>query len=223
MASNKAKATASRFIREFGFHTVSLSALEEIMGRQGYTIIEYNNIHNDEAVAALLRELELEKHAARTKGFTYADSKYRLVFIHEDLSEAERLFVLAHEEGHIYCDHFSSVPILGRDVIEEHEANEFSHYILRRHSLLRARSCLRSHWKAVAISLAAVALVAAGLVLYAGQLKERSYYGEFYITSAGNKYHERGCIFTKDKSTVRRMTLSEFESGAYEPCGICLP
>ena len=39
----------------------------------------------------------------------------------------------------------------------------------------------------------------------------------------GNKYHEKDCIFVKDKTNVHRMTEEEFESGEYEPCRICLP
>ena len=53
--------------------------------------------------------------------------------------------------------------------------------------------------------------------------KEKHYYGTYYITESGNKYHERNCIFVKDKTNIRRMTVEEFESGEYEPCAICLP
>ena len=50
-------------------------------------------------------------------------------------------------------------------------------------------------------------------------------YGKFLenLTSTGNKYHEEECIFVKDKTNTRRLTIEEFESGDYEPCDICLP
>lgn len=52
-----------------------------------------------------------------------------IVFIHEDLNEEEKTKVLAHENGHIYLGHFSSSQVIGKDVQEEYEANEFAHYL----------------------------------------------------------------------------------------------
>lgn len=46
MGSNRAKSNANRFIREFGFYEVTLAALKEIVGRQGYTIVEYSHLYN---------------------------------------------------------------------------------------------------------------------------------------------------------------------------------
>lgn len=37
---------------------------------------------------------------------------------------------MAHELGHIYCKHFGYGTIIGTDVQDEQEANEFEHYIL---------------------------------------------------------------------------------------------
>lgn len=223
MARNKAKSAAAKFIREFRFYEVTVPSLKAIIEKQGYTIIEYNNIYNDENVATVLNRLNLERNIAQSKGFTYVDSNYRLVFIHEDLADSEKLLILAHEEGHIFCEHFASAPIIGKGVVEEHEANEFSHYILSNGFSRHVRSILFFHWKVIAICAVAISLIIVGLILYGHLKDEQSYYGDYYITSTGNKYHEKQCIFVKDKSTVRKMTIDEFESGKYEPCGICLP
>lgn len=51
----------------------------------------------------------------------------------------------------------------------------------------------------------------------------KHYYGELYITSTGNKYHEKDCIFVKHKDNVERLKIEQFENGEYEPCDICLP
>ena len=53
--------------------------------------------------------------------------------------------------------------------------------------------------------------------------RQRSYYGEYYITNSGHKYREAECIFVKDKSNVERLTKEDYYSGEYEPCQICLP
>ena len=76
-----------------------------------------------------------------------------------------------------------------------------------------------------ALSIVVIVLVALviGSVIFHAIKKEQSYYGEYYLTSTGNKYHEDQCIFVKDKTSIRRMTVEEFESGEYEPCDICLP
>ena len=127
---NEVKKKAQSFLKEYGLQNVTLENLRSAIQKQGYTIVEYNNIFNGENVAALIGALGLENFCEGSKGFTYADTKRRLVFLHEDLSDKEKLMILAHEEGHIYCNHLTSTPVLGCDVIEEHEANEFAQYLL---------------------------------------------------------------------------------------------
>ena len=220
---NEVKKKAQSFLKEYGLQNVTLENLRSAIQKQGYTIVEYNNIFNDENVAALIDALGLENFCERSKGFTYADTKRRLVFLHEDLSDKEKLMILAHEEGHIYCNHLTSTPVLGRDVIEEHEANEFAHYLLNQSVWQKIGYVVKGHKKtSAAIGVAIALLVVSGFVgykIYCGN----TYYGEYYITESGNKYHEKDCIFVKDKTNTHRMTIEEFESGEYEPCGICLP
>lgn len=67
-----------------------------------------------------------------------------------------------------------------------------------------------------------IIVLSAVFIAYKKQ-QDKKYYGNYYITESGQKYHEAGCIFVKDKDNVHRMTIDEFESGNYEPCQICLP
>ncbi len=217
------KAKAKAFLDEYNLRDITLGDLRRIITSQGYTIVEFNHIFNDEHVTNLIELLRLDEMVEKSKGFTYADRYRRLVFLHEDLSEKEKLLVLAHEEGHIYCGHLSSVPIIGKDVVEEHEANEFTHYILNRSMGSRIGCYVKEHKKAIRIAAIGLVIFLVGSAVFAAIQKERSYYGEYYITTSGNRYHEEECIFVKDKTSVHRMTIEEFESGEYEPCGICLP
>ena len=97
---NEVNKKAQSFLKEYGLQNVTLENLRSAIQKQGYTIVEYNNIFNDENVATLINALGLEAMCERSKGFTYADTKRRLVFLHEDLSYEEKRMVLAHEEGH---------------------------------------------------------------------------------------------------------------------------
>ncbi len=220
---NNIKEKVKSFLHEYKLNTVTLDELRSIIKSQGFTIIEFNHIYNSEHVAALIEALNLREMIAKSRGFTYADSQRRLVFLHEDLSEEEKLLVLAHEEGHIYCDHFSTVPIIGKDVVEEHEANEFTHYLLNRGPASKVGSFLGKRKKLLCAIALVLAVSAIGAILFYTLKKEHSYYGEYYLTSTGNKYHEGECIFVKNKTNAHRMTVQQFESGNYEPCGICLP
>lgn len=221
--NNHAKEKAKAFLKEYRLNEVTLGDLRRIITSQGYTIVEFNHIFNDEHITALIDALHLNEIVNNSKGFTYADRQRRLVFLHEDLSDNEKLLVLAHEEGHIYCDHFSSVPVIGREVVEEHEANEFTHYILNRSTAGKIGGFMKRQKKlCVTVSMFLAVCMISLLIFHAVQT-ERSRYGEYYITSTGNKYHEEECIFVKDKTNIHRMTVDEYESGNYEPCGICLP
>lgn len=223
MDSREIKLKARKLIKEFDVRELSYGTLKEIVGCQGYTVVEYNHIFNDEDVGKLIEALKLSDNIIRSRGFAYADQNHRIVFIHEDLSDAEKLVVLAHEAGHIYLGHMSSTPIIGCDVQEEHEANEFSHFLLNQGKLDKVASWIRRHKVATILTVVILVVLVAGGIVLSKIETEKSYYGEYYITESGNKYHEKDCIFVKDKTNTHRMTIEEFERGEYEPCGICLP
>lgn len=131
--------------------------------------------------------------------------------------------VLSHEAGHIYLGHMSSAPVIGRDVQEEYEANEFAHFLINPGKQEKAISCVRKHKLASILTAIGLVVLIAGAVIFFQVEKEKQYYGEYYITDSGNKYHEKDCIYVKDKTNTHRMTIEEFESGEYEPCKMCLP
>lgn len=183
----------------------------------GYTVIGFNHIYNDTDVLTLVTELKLTEQIQHANGFTYADRDYRLVFIHEDLAEAEKRMVLAHEAGHICLEHMLGTSVLGRDVRQEFEANEFAHCLL---SGTWGWGILFRN-KALVGALAAVLVLVMGcavlLTVYLQSLKH------YYATESGDKYHEKECISIKNNESVRELTAEELASGAYESCHICLP
>lgn len=223
MTSREIKHKVKEFVKEYQLQELNAASLCLVMEQQGYTIVKYNHIENESDVSELVDALGLREMVERSKGFTYADLNFRAVFLHEDLSEKEKLMVLAHEEGHIYCGHLSSVPIIGRDVQEEYEANEFAHYLL--HSSLARRTMNRRKGNkrltyAAAAAAAMLLLISAFLVF---RKSNRPVYADFYVTETGFKYHKRDCIFVKGKDNARPITESEYYSGEYRPCGVCMP
>lgn len=221
--NSKGKTEAKKFLEKYNLWDITSQNLKRICDDMGYTVVEFNHIYNDENVKTLLEALNIKKYAESSKGFTYADKNYRLIFLHDGLSEEEKTVVLSHEIGHVCCGHFNTAPILGKDVFEEYEANEFSRYILQRREKGGFSKTFFKHKKLAAFLAALV--VFAGIAYGAFSLAERqkSYYGEFYVTPQGESYHEKECIFIKNKTTARRLTKEEFESGKYKPCRICIP
>lgn len=220
---NGVQRKALDFCKSFSVQDITKEQAIDILENLGYTFIEFNYIINDEPVATLIEQLKLSDEIVRTKGFTYVDDRNRLVFVNEDLNEQEQLLVILHEIGHIYCGHFSHSNIIGNDVREEHEANEFVHYVLRPTITDRIRRFISRHKKAILAALLALVLVIVGIVIWGRIRAEKQYYGEYYVTESGQKYHRKECIFVKDKDNVHRLTEEEFNSGDYEPCQICLP
>ena len=221
--SETIKKTVNQFVKKHHITTINYSVLRDIIKTIGFTIIEFNAIFNDKDVETIIQNLNLDEGTLRSRGFTYTDKNYRLVFINEDLNDDEKMYVLSHELGHIVCGHYTTAPIIGRDVKEEHEANEFSHYLLKNNFLRNFKIAISEH-KRMAIILTSILFVILGLVV-AGLVinKEKSYYGDFYITTTGVKYHQPECIHVKNNKNIERLTKEQFESGEYEPCGTCLP
>lgn len=210
------------FLKKYDLSEVTLETLQAVIRKQGYTIIAFNDIANTDNVAMLLSALDLNEISRRSKGFTYADSHRRLVFLHEGLSDEEKRMVLAHEEGHIYCEHLSSAPILGRDVVEEHEANEFVHYLLYGGVGERTLRSIKAHKKMWLSAAIIGVLLVCGCLIGRSIVEKKTYYGEYYITSTGNRYHVKNCGYVKGKDSAERLTIEQYESGEYEPCAKCI-
>ena len=145
--SSEIKQTVNSFRKEFQLREITYQTLAAVFERQGFTVIEFNPVINDLDVAAIIKNLHLEQQVLYSKGFLYTDANYRLVFVNEKLNEDEKTLVLAHEQGHYYCGHASSTTIVGRDVQEEHEANEFVHYLMKKPVSTKIKTFFIAHKK----------------------------------------------------------------------------
>jgi Zn-dependent peptidase ImmA (M78 family) len=200
--------------------TLTLDNLVYIIEDQGYEIVEYGS--EDFESQHLLDKMGLTAYARARKAFTYKQGLARFVFIFEDLSAKEKLLALAHEVGHIACSHLKD----GNtecSVDEEYEANEFAHHLLNPGLWFRIKAWVIVNKACTIAAVATVLVVIAASAIIANVIQNKSYYGEYYITESGEKYHQKDCIFIKDKNNIERLTEKDYYSGEYDPCQICLP
>lgn len=147
---------ASLFRKKYIHGKKTTRALCSALDEMGYTVVFFHTASNEPEVDVLIQRLDLLALVCTQRGFTFANDKYRLVFVNDDLSEEEKLVVLAHEIGHIYLRHVTRASIIGNDVIEEHEANEFSHYLLYKSNRALIIAC-------VSIGIAVLAIIVVAL------------------------------------------------------------
>lgn len=221
--SKKIKSKVRKFINKHLLYDVDFVGLKKAAEENGFTIVEYNSIINDADVSTIIEELNLEKSILCSRGFTYVDKNYRLIFVNADLNNEEKTLVLVHELGHIECEHFNMSSIIGKDVRQEYEANEFAHYLLNRNKIQKIVNLLSCHKRVVFIIGLLIFTTLLSLGIYQGIKKEQSYMVNYYITSTGNKYHRKDCIFVKERTSVKRLSKEEFKNGYYEACDMCLP
>lgn len=228
MTNREIQKKAKQFRKKFGLLDCDLSSIKKATEAQGYTLVEFNHISNDKSVQVLIDSLGLSEYASHSKGFTYTDQNYRIVFIHEDLNQEERTKVLAHENGHIFLNHFSSYQTIGKDVLEEYEANEFAHYLLNNTPATNISNHFKRHKALYIVALTTIIVVSAIAGIISLSVKnnssgEKSYKGDYYLTATGNKYHKSDCIYIKNKDNTKKLTEEQYKSGDFEACGICLP
>ena len=222
MNTTEIKKRVKDFRREFGIRKVTADVLTDVLQDQGFTLIEFNPVINDADVHTVVHNLGLEEMIGHSTGFLYVDAKYRLLFLSEKLNTAEKLLVLAHEEGHYYCGHMGLTPIVGHTVTEEYEANEFAHFLLRESAGEEIKKFVIKRRKPLIIG-TIVAGLAAGGGIATNEYRERQLYeGEYYVTMHGEKYHRESCMTIQGHET-KRLTKEDVESGKYEPCSVCQP
>jgi len=221
--SDNTKKLAKNFIKKFKLTVIDYHSLKSVAAKIGYTVIEFNSSFNNKDVEILVNNLSLSEAILKSRGFTYVSKDFRLMFINEDLNDEEKLLVISHELGHILCGHVASSPIIGKDVKDEFEANEFSHYLLKQNTFTKFKRSVKKHRKAVIATIAILCVGVCLLTVYSLIQNRERYKDNLYITSTGDRYHKKECIFIKNKTNVKKLTEEDFEKGIYIPCDMCLP
>lgn len=222
MSNDKfAKLKVDFLFSQYKLSKINLDNLIYIIEDQGFEIIEFE-VGEKSPSYSLLKDLNLTQYAQAGKAFAYQQGSAKFVFICEDMSAKEKLYALAHEVGHIFCLHLRDGN-MEYSVQEEFEANEFAHHLLHPSFADNIKRWIKGHKKGVVIGASTTLVIVTLVFIIAGIIKSNSYYGDYYITETGEKYHREDCIFIKDKKNVERLTDKEYYSGEYDPCQICLP
>lgn len=223
------KEKALQFLKEFNVSELSLDRLLEVFSAQGYKLIRYNTFEPCTSTDELLKELNLTEYSQSTTAFTFKDGNIKIIFIDDTLLDNEKLYALAHEEGHIYCGHMDRYSCSCTSVEDEKEANEFAHYILDPPSSYKIEWYCKTHFKQLLI-IACVIMLFASIPIMTIRVERAKLDAsqeyvktvDYYITENGTKYHIEGCRFIKDKDNIRKLTEEEFQSGRYDPCKECI-
>ncbi len=220
---NTARGRAYSLLRQHMQSRLSLDDLVNIAGELGYSVIDFSHTAREGNAETLIRELGLESFARNGKSFVYKNNEVKLIFLCETMSAKEKLYAMAHELGHVYCGHLKNGTCCNEaDMEEEHEANEFAHYLLHPGWYARIMTGVYRH-KVMATIIAVILVLGITSIPIIRQIQlSKSYYGEYYVTENGEKYHTADCPVIKDKTNTHRLTNEEYESGKYEPCQICI-
>ena len=220
---------AQSFLHEYDLSCLTLEKLMTIIESQGYKIIRYNTFEEVVSTETLLNELDLKQYSLMNAAFTYRDGSVKIVFLDDTLLEHDKLYALAHEEGHIYCGHMDRYTCSSTGVDDEHEANEFAHYVMNPPTIYKWGFFFKSHFKQIIIAFCIMALLIATpyviRCIQTAKLNAAKDYVktlEYYVTESGNKYHVKNCKYVKDKEHIRKITEEEFQSGLFAPCKDCI-
>lgn len=220
---NAAKKKAKKLLIQFGISKLTLDSMLYVIESQGYEVIEYSQSDTGSSAWMVINNLNLCQYANSGKAFAYQKGRTKLIFVCEDLSADEKLYALAHEEGHILCGHLIAGVCDGNLVEQEYQANEVAHYLINPPFYIKVWIKLLEQKKLAVTIISVIGVLAVVLIIAMTVHRNSSYYGHYYITKNGSKYHEEDCIIIKDKSNTRRLTEEDFASGEYEPCQVCLP
>lgn len=208
---NTVKSMAKQFKREYKVpRKLTSMYLESVLDKMGALIVEYSQYINEPDVESLLRSIHKLDIAKTVDSFYHIDKSKKIVFIKEGLNEKDKIMLLLHEIGHIYCDNTiirNAVQNTGPQ--KEKAANEFMNYILKSKS---------SHKTIIITAIViSISLIVLSFYHYNNILQQT-----VYVTQYGNKYHRIDCSYIQGHE-VREITLYEAKKLNLDPCKICKP
>ncbi len=214
--SEKAKRAAGRVLISHGVTRVTLDTLIQVFNDLNCEVIDLDPDSPD----ILISRLALPETVTAQDAFVYRNRDMCLVFVNEQLEVEERVYAFSHELGHILLGHLENSAYVS-GVRQEYEASEFVHYLLNPPLSVRLRAVLSGHRRLVLGICAALLCVMLGLGIWQHTRVQDSFFGEYYVTRSGTRYHVKDCIMIRNKTNVRRLTKEEVSK--YQPCSICMP
>lgn len=236
MTNNSAKHQAHKLLLQNKLYTLTnYRDLQCIIESKQVTIVPYHKHTNSAYVSELIQKLHLENEIAHHDAFLFLKNNLRFLFIHSDISNADKSALLRHELGHICDPYLKNDDMQASNIKKEEFANEFSCYLKNPGIGFRMYLFLIKKWKWIVGVITLLACIL-GLSLFMHSLITRptkpttrdvptfvNTHHTYYVTSAGKKYHLPHCIVIKYKSNLTEITLNDAINDGYTPCQICQP
>ena len=124
--NKQAKKLAKKTIEKYAISSITPSAIKNIIGTYGYTVIRYSEQEMSSETMHLIDALALSDTAHSKNSFAYSQNSQKIVFLRKEISEDELLYLLSLELGYILLDKDSSLYCnTHTDIL----AHEFAHHI----------------------------------------------------------------------------------------------
>lgn len=225
MKEREIKKAAKKFIKKLK-GKVDFVSIEEQLKTRGYKVVFFNTPAGD---------IEIERYnlwddTKLTDAFTYKSSA-KFIFINNNCSSEEKLYLLYHETGHVILEHIDYLRLTTRNrILLDIEADVFAYNIIHQ---TKINFTLVFLWIAVVLLLAShfVPIGAKDNVVpavaptesntSASVVNEASETEYVFITPTGEKYHKSNCRYVNGKNCTQ-LTEAEAQKN-YDPCSVCNP
>ena len=119
---------AKKFIKRYRLkeRKLSVEVLEEISLSIGYEILFFDP--NLQEHINLLEKINMSSYSKNNEAFLCRKEGYKLILVNKYVDEHAKLFLILHELGHIYLNHFNNQTITKK--LQDQQADEFAEYIL---------------------------------------------------------------------------------------------
>ena len=224
---------ALKFIKQNNLTQRNLTSfvLEGIFVDLGYEILSFNKLRNTKKVQAIIDAYDLHDDVGHRKIFTFTGDNIKLLFIHDHMSEEDRIHYLLHDLGHICLDHTNRVC---DETTQEREADDFAANV----KLILA---YQNSFRFMTATLAAVILIGAAHHFISNSdapiptpqssvetvfepTPLPTYLGEtVFITASGKKMHKADCMYIQNKTNIIELSREKAVNLGYEPCKVCKP
>lgn len=212
-------AGAFEFVKQYKLtqHRLTSDILKQIFMDLGYEILIFNKVRNTQRIQKIIDAYDLHDHIEHHKIFIFVSDNVKLLFVHDYMTEKDKVHYLLHELGHIQLDHTS---IVGDEATQDREADEFAAYV----------KFILNHQRGF-IFIAAILIITI-LISYAYNFIDipaadtpthQNNIEMVYKTTGGEKIHRADCIYIQNKSNVIEIPKDEAIAAGYEPCKVCNP
>lgn len=132
------KKLVKKTFERYNVSIINARTVKDIIDSRGYRVIRYNPTDLSESTRRLLQILNLLDYACFNDSFTYSDSLRKIVFIRQDISDDDYLYLLIFELGRILTYTEKTDNLIGITAVEKAYASEFAYHVTdcEKHSLI---------------------------------------------------------------------------------------